>query len=54
MYFNVTADNKCHCPRPCEYTEYDTQVSSAYFLSDVATATLQKIGILPKTGVRSD
>ncbi|KAK7474217.1 hypothetical protein BaRGS_00034566, partial [Batillaria attramentaria] len=54
VYFNVSAENKCGCPRPCKYTEYDTRISSAVFPSEVATMTLQAMAFLPKTGVREN
>ncbi|KAK7097605.1 acid-sensing ion channel 1C-like [Littorina saxatilis] len=54
LYFNVTADNRCGCPRPCQYTEYQTDISSAYFPSDESTPRFQSINILPATGVREN
>ncbi|KAK7097607.1 hypothetical protein V1264_004555 [Littorina saxatilis] len=51
LYFNVTADNRCGCPRPCQHTEYQTDISSAFFPSDESTLRLQSAKFLPATGV---
>ncbi|KAL8589908.1 hypothetical protein ACOMHN_023995 [Nucella lapillus] len=54
VYFNLSSANRSLCPRPCFYSEYDTQLSSAYFPSDVATATLQSLNLLPNLDVRKN
>ncbi|KAJ8317676.1 hypothetical protein KUTeg_005580, partial [Tegillarca granosa] len=43
---DIAGQSNCSCPLPCEDTEYQTQISSTYFPSDINSVLLSQLGFM--------